>query len=650
MARVGRGRIAAASVALVLAAGGIAVASGAGTTAVRTIGDRDGDNRLEPGPGDEHLTRQDLGVASPGRARTRVPLLTFGQLTDLHIVDEESPARVEFLDRVGPPFTSAYRPHEGLTPQVADAMVREMRNAVSPITHRRIELVMTTGDNTDNTQCNETRWMIDILDGAADAGETCVPAGLRPRSRQVDPNSGIEGSCDLTPDGLLYDGVRDRDEYYEPDSSGPPGANEEDGPGYSPDQAENEAEAGRSSSVRDFPGLFERMNEPFDPVGFRDLPWYGIFGNHDGLVQGNQPRSPALDEIARGCVKVTGLPPAAVQEIRAHLAAGDRDAAEALAERAFTVVAEDPAAFAGLATIVPQDERRHLLYKSEYIAQHFATGGAPAGHGFGPQNIASGQGNYALTPRPGLRFVVLDTVAENGRDGGNLDHTQFLWLHDQLKAAGAAGELAVVFGHHSVETMNQLPVSPFPPGDLDGDHDPIVHFGERSEEEPAPRPCALRDPAAPPTVDETFKCLLLRHPSAVAYIAGHEHRNRIRPFPRSGLTGTPDGPALGGFWQVITAAHIDWPEQSRLLDLVDNADGTLSLFGTLLDHAAPPNPGGAPPGGGGAAPAATQRLASISRELSFNDPDAENGEDGHDDARGGEGDRNVELVVRDPRA
>jgi hypothetical protein len=73
---------------------------------------------------------------------------------------------------------------------------------------------------------------------------------------------------------------------------------------------------------------------------------------------------------------------------------------------------------------------------------------------------------------------------------------------------------------------------------------------------------------------------------------------------------------------------------------VDNGDGSLSIWGTLLDHAAPPVPGN------GDGPEA---LASISRELAFNDPDADNGEDGHPDARGGEQDRNVELVVRDPR-
>ena len=42
------------------------------------------------------------------------------------------------------------------------------------------------------------------------------------------------------------------------------------------------------------------------------------------------------------------------------------------------------------------------------------------------------------------------------------------------------------------------------------------------------------------------------------------------------------------------------------------------------------------------------RLASIARELSFNDPQAENGEDGFSDRRGTRLDRNVELLVSNP--
>src|SRR5690349_24938172 len=90
----------AAALLLMLAAAGVAVAAGASSTANRTIADLDGDNRLEPGPGDAYEQRSELGqrtAAKPGAA-----LWTFGQLTDIHVVDEESPARVEFLDKVGP--------------------------------------------------------------------------------------------------------------------------------------------------------------------------------------------------------------------------------------------------------------------------------------------------------------------------------------------------------------------------------------------------------------------------------------------------------------------------------------------------------------------------------------------------------------------
>ena len=622
-----RGRIAAVALAVAATGTGVAVAAGS-STADGTIDDTNGDNRLEYAAGDPYLTRDELGTKRGARGRT--PLLTFGQLTDLHIVDEESPARVEFLDKVGPPFTSAYRAQEGMSTQVVDQMVLEMRGAVSPVTGRRVALAMTTGDDTDNTQCNEVRWLVDILDGAANGSGgklSCVPPGLRPAGAAVDPDSGVEGSCEPS-DGRRYDGVRGDGEYYEPDSS-----NGEDGPGYSPDEAENMAEAQRSSSVRDFPGLFERMNEPFDPVGFGDLPWYGIFGNHDGLVQGNQNRNAALDAIAQGCVKVTGLPPAELEAIR--LAATDPDAAAALVEQARARVAADPADTPGLAEIVPSDPRRHLLFKREYMAQHFVTSGRPLGHGFTARSLEVGQGYYAFSPRRGVRFVVLDSVADAGGDGGNIDETQFRWLDRELAAADARDELTLVFAHHSLETMNQTQPSPFPPGDNPPPPYENVHFGEASPEQPCPA-------GAPGAPDETLKCLLLRHQTVVGFVVGHEHQNRIRAVPRSGVTGDPAGRTAGGFWQVVTAAHIDWPEQSRVLDLVDNRDGTLSLWGTLLDHAAGPDPGS----GVSSNPA---QLASISRELSFNDPDASNGEDGHPDARGADEDRNVELVVRDPR-
>lgn len=614
---------------LVMATSGLARPQ---TTAPQTILDRDGDNRLEPAPGEEYVVRDDLGQALPGREEERQEISFFGQMTDLHIVDEESPLRVEYLDRLGDPFTSAYRPQEGLSPHVLNEMARQLRNTVSPVTQRQLELVMTTGDNSDNTQLNETRWFIDVLDGA----------------KKVDPNSGVEGTCE-PPDGKLYDGVRGGDEYYEPDRS--PGANagndNEDGPGYSPNQAENEREAQRSNAVRDFPNLFEDMNKPFRAVGL-DLPWYGIFGNHDGLVQGNQPRNQALEQIATGCVKVTGLSSDNESRLR-DLAEGgltpdERMTADTILLEAVEGTARNPSP--DLSAIVPQDSKRKPLKKREFIEEHFNTNGAPVGHGFTPKNVTTGQGYYSFKPKPGLRFIVLDSVAENGGSDGNIDDTQFRWIHDELRRAEENRELVMLFAHHSLETMNMAPVSPFPPGDQGGDPSPAVHFGEAPFGERAPTPCTLSEPAVDPTPDETLRCLFLRHPGVVGFIVGHEHDNRVRPGERREGAGR----AAGGFWQIVTASHIDWPQQSRVIDLVDNLDGNLSIFGTIVDHNAPPNPGGAPAekDGKGQAGKSVDRLASISRELSYNDPDANNGEDGRPDRRGGRDDRNVELLVKNP--
>ena len=572
---------------------GVAEARPASTT-VQTIVDRDGDGRLEPGPGENHVLRQELGVKTP-LARPR-NLAFFAQLTDTHVVDEESPLRVEFTDKLGLVFTSAYRPHEGISAQVMNEMVDQVRNTNSPVDGRNLELVMTTGDNTDNTQCNETRWMIDLMDGRTtvdpDSGLD-APKAFTPSQLCLAPSTPAVPAipaCDFTANGLLYDGVRNDGEYYEPDGAG-------DGPDY--------------THLRDFPTLFEQMNKPFLATGFDDLPWYGIFGNHDGLLQGNAPRNPVYEALAVGCLK-----PTSVQD-------DPTTWPELIGQIGTTPVT----------TVIPPDPRRRPLRKQEYIAEHFKTSGVPVGHGFDARNMATGEGNYAFDPKPGLRFIVLDTIAEGGLEAGNIDDPQFQWLHNELMAAELAKKLVVVFGHHSIRTMGQPPVSPFPYGDTGGNLSPIVHFGDGLRESGISLPCLTTSPTAPTYPTETVRCLLLRHKSVIAFVNGHEHANRVTPFERAPGTGK----AAGGFWEINTASHIDWPQQSRVLDIVDNGDRSLSIFATIVDHAAPLDPGT------GAATESVSRLASISRELAFNDPH------GSDEARGARIDRNVELVVRDPR-
>lgn len=89
-------------------------------------------------------------------------LLSFFAMTDIHLTDKESPAEAIFFGL--PPFNviSAYSPIMLYTTHVLDAAVQTV-NAL----HKKspIDFGISLGDDANNTQYNELRWFIDILDG-----------------------------------------------------------------------------------------------------------------------------------------------------------------------------------------------------------------------------------------------------------------------------------------------------------------------------------------------------------------------------------------------------------------------------------------------------------------------------------------------------
>jgi metallophosphoesterase (TIGR03767 family) len=613
-----RGAILIAVVTFVLVVAAASVAGAAGdplglTTVQRRIAPdgASGFDQLAAGPGEGYMVREDgFGSAQPGRAARRVSLAYFGQLSDFQLADEESPARVEFADLAGSPVEAAFRPWEALEPFIDDAMIRQVDAfaGASPIasgngSRSAMDFTIDTGDSADSQQLNETEWVRTLLEGGTlDPNSGIDPTGY---THPLCPLVGVPGAAEAA----RYTGVQDYDDYVE-------------GPSpyfYDPDEPR-----GAAAGWPEYPGLMDRAQQPFQTAGL-NVPSYVTFGNHDGLVQGNQAANASFEQVATGCVKpmegalsdlggLAGLTPAAL----------------------LGLLTSDPTATA----LVPPDPARRYVSKAQF-KQVFLEGSQADGHGFGdidPAQLAASAGAasyYSFVPRPGLRMIALDTVCEGGVTGpcadGNVDDPQFRWLEGELKAATAADQLVVIFSHHAIQSLTaNVPDEAAPPCSAPDAHGHDVNPG-----------CDV-DPriSTPIHLGDDLVALLHRYPHVIAWVAGHSHVNDITPYPDPAGNGH-------GFWSIRVAAEADWPQQSRLLQIFDNRDGTLSLFGTILDHASNAT---APAPGTPASSLTPTDLASIGRTLSYND--SQTGGRACTPEPCGEGgpeDRNVELLVADPR-
>lgn len=647
-----RTKLAALCVAVMVFAG-VAVAQAATGD---TFGKSSLDQRIEPdgnagfnflglGAGEGYTVRDGsegggaaLGTAKDGRESRRTSISYFGQLTDFQLADEESPARVEFLDPLGGSFTSAWRPQEAMTPFEADEMIRQFNyfstrppNAAGKGSRPKMDFVVNTGDIADNGQYNETLWNRQLVDGDT-----------------VNPNSGVDpaphlGKHTLCPSGLApklagmnpadYAGVQDRD-LWPPTSK--PGYLADPAMGYfwDPDDpnptAANPQWVNPYAGAASWPGLMNRAQHPFKATGL-DVPGRMVFGNHDDLVQGNVYPNEVFNTVATGCLKP-------INDAEKNSGRSTNPLLGLVLDTTLTpakllqMYQDDPELFMP----VPPDPDRRLISRKEYM-NIFKAGKDKHGHGFGFVDKAEAKasngyaGYYSFSPRAGIRYIVLDTTAHGGKypgsDEGNLDNPQFKWFESKLKLAEKNNELAIVFSHHAIPSLNANVLDEFAPACKNVD--------------PTKIPGCDGDPrySGPIHLAADAEALMLKYPNAIAWVAGHSHSNKLTPYT------TADGKS--GFWSIRTAALADWPKQNRLLEVFDNRDGTLSIFGTLLDHAAPTE---VPAPGTDATGFTPQQLASIGRTVGFND--SQKGGRGCSGGPCGEGqveDRNAELLINDPR-
>jgi len=579
----------AAVLMLALGASSLAAADplGQSTTEQRILPDgAAGFNQLGTGPGEPYTVREaGFGTAQPGRESRRVSIAYFGQLSDFQLADEESPARVEFLDPTGSPVEAAYRPWEALEPFIDDAMIRQIDafSGASPVasgdgSRAAMNFAIDTGDSADSQQLNETEWVRTLLEG----GTLNPNSGIDPAGyvHPLCPPLGVPGAAEAA----RYTGVQDYGDYVA---------------GLDPYFYDPDEPRGAAAGWPEYPGLMDRAQQPFEAAGL-EVPSYVAFGNHDGLVQGNQAADAAIEQVATGCTKT----------------------------------------MEGVPTLVPPDPARRYVSKAQF-KQVFKDGDQADGHGFGDVDPAEeaasngAAGYYSFVPAPGLRMIALDTVCEGGVIGpcadGNVDDPQYRWLEKVLEEATSADQLVVIFSHHAIPSLTaNVPDEAAPPCTGPDSHGHDANPG-----------CDV-DPrlSTPIHLGDDMVALLHRYPNVIAWVAGHSHVNDVTPFPDPSGNGH-------GFWSIRVAAEADWPQQARLLQVFDNRDGTLSIFGTIVDHA---SEAAAPAPGTAAAGMSATDLASIGRTLSYND--AQTGGRSCSPEPCGEGgpeDRNVELLVRDPR-
>jgi metallophosphoesterase (TIGR03767 family) len=512
-----------------LAAG--ATASDAATTLGQTIrmtGPTVGQYRtLVPAAGEPYIARLDVigRRADPERASRRRSLLYLGHFSDIHIMDPQSPARLDPLaGQDHALWAGVVRPQDMMTVHVTAAMVDAVAEARrSPLTGAPMAAALVTGDSADMHSQAELEWYITTLDGGT-----------------VLPNTGAPG---------VYEGVQVWSEatyaWHPDDPSG------DDFGAY---------------GFPTVPGVLDAVVRQEVVSAGLPVPWYAVYGNHDTLLLGTIALDSQLRALATSGRKASLWPSLAVEYLGGLASTGS------LVQRGLDAVMNAVSQRPGIRAVTP-DPLRKLFEQREFMAAHLASPAVPGpvGHGFTQANLDTGQTWWKADVGAHARIFGLDTCNQVAGPDGAVPADQFDWLVAELDRCAADRRMAIICSHHNSTT-------------LENDAVPVVGSAQKLYHA------------------EEFVAMLVERPVVVAWINGHTHINTITPHLREGG---------GGFWEITTASCIDFPQQQQLIELVDNRDGTMSVFTTAMDHASDAV---------WAAGDYSQRgLASLSRQLSAND-------------------------------
>ena len=470
-------------------------------------------------------------------------LMRFVNVSDTHIIDDEASTAMNgsWLEALLEPATgngAAQRLQE----EYSDEVLNALENTINTCDAQQdLELMIATGDLTDNMTLNELRRYIDNLDGMSGADPTKKTAfedscGYKTHDPLGRPKAGAPACTEEMKEAFsLFTGRHRADApTNDPDTESPAYQ-------FTPTRsalqiADTYVESQKNGSHHIAPGLPERLRCSYAETDCDNtrlaIPHYAVFGNHDASVRGTLTMQKGFN-----------------------------------------------AGTAGFG-------RYFLETQREFINEWFNTESVPGPVGHGFDNVDVGRwgnqndrddGYYAFDSANGqVRMIVLNTIfdgvrsethraGQTGTDTGGhirgdegtpapatseqgfMDQAQMTWLQGQLAAADSAGKPILVFSHHPDRSFS------------------YGQFGSRAPEE--------------------LDRLLGSYPNVVAHIAGHTHENIINPcspddcqLKGSHLTGINHG-----FWRIETSSMIDFPQESRIIEVWRLPDGRVTIRSTMIE-------------------------------------------------------------------
>jgi hypothetical protein len=472
-----------------------------------------------------------LDGSEPGTYSPVETLLTFFTISDIHITDKESPTQAPIgvllpNAAFGETNTSAYSPVIMSTTHVLDAAAQTI-NALHARTP--FDFGMSLGDDANNTQYNELRWFLNVLDG-----QWITPSsGSNLGADSIDYQMPYQ-AAGLNPSIQWYQTIGNHDQFW-------------CGTLLFNDRARNSLTG----------------NTVFDMgfLGASAFPTFTVSTGNDyyvGVVDGTTQYGTIIDY---GAVETTPLPSIAADPDRYSLTTDTSTTFNWMAEFFNT-------------TSSPQGHG----YTQANLNGDFAS------YSFEPKSDVPIK---VISLDDTCKANPYDIYSSYAR--GCLDQERYDWLVDELEQGQAEGKLMIIAAHVPVGPQSNNSDAYVPSGGIPNKTVvPLFLSTCRSYPATVGSPCPYglaienNDPVPPYTVvtDAMLLDTLHNYPNLILWISGHRHQNTVTPQPAPANKG-----AEYGFWEVETASLRDFPQQFRTFRIVRNDNNTVSIFITNVDPA-----------------------------------------------------------------